>query len=300
MRAVPYRDDAMSACRTLLIAALIACAAPTAFAQDADADRALDAKLDPYVDCLNVHSNWVLASRDRYLSWIADVEAGPTGDEEVAHGPYRLRDPADCLAGIATAAELPPDLPELEADAAQWAQALEQVRALTAQADDYYESGGQRDDAMRQGKNLHPRLMAAWSAFDAVNGRLHTQITGSKAQLAAGELERLRADPARQDEYHLRLALFRARELAEFTLGAGDAAPDPDAYAARLEAFATAYRDAAADLDRQQAAGGDTIATRVVIDRAREYLEAAQGRADLDHQLDTYNRFVEAANRHLE
>jgi hypothetical protein len=295
-------------------------------ADDADADQALTQKLDPYIDCLNTHGSWVARSRDRYLSWIADESVGPTGSEDPVLGVYRLRDPEACLAGIAAAAELPPDLPDLEAGAAAWAEALAAARTVVDEANDYYDGGKHVEDAMAQGKALHPRLVAAYDAFDAANAHLHELVTAVKTQLAAAELERLRQDPAQAERYHLRLTQFRGRELVELAFAAEPRGYDSAAFAAKLAEYEAACGLAGKDFARHQKAGDDSIDTRLFLDAAGDYLAAAKAfaasaqdgvRYDLgdaapadatagaageghpDRLLDRYNGFVEAANRFL-
>ena len=302
---------------------LMACAMPT-HAEDAgaEADRELTAKVDPYIECLNTHGGWVMRSRDRYLSWIADEAAGPTGKEDPVLGVYRLRDPDECLKGIAAAAELPPDLPDLEAGATAWAEALVAARAVVDEAGEYYDGAKYAEDAMAQGKALHPRLVAAYDAFDDANSRLHEQVTAVKTQLAAAELERLRADPGQQERYHLRLMQFRGRELVELAFASDARGYDAAAFAAKLAEFEAASGEAGKDFAKHQKAGDDSIDTRLFLDAAADYLATAKafwavaedgtrydlgaaapaGEADEGHPdrlLDRYNGFVEAANRFL-
>jgi Protein of unknown function (DUF3829) len=79
------------------------------------ADPALStfaAKVQPYIACLNRHSERAFASRARYLSWSA--KTGPTGREKIVYGVYTLYEPADCIRSIEEANKLEPHDAPLE------------------------------------------------------------------------------------------------------------------------------------------------------------------------------------------
>lgn len=233
--------------------------------------RQLAAKLDPYVDCLNEHGNWTNGSRDRYLSWVKSAEKGPTGREMVVYGLYQLRDSARCAAGVARASALPPDMPELEAKAAAFTQALANAKRVTDEAHDYYDMEDYKDDSMKRGKAMHAGVMQAFASFAEANDRLHAQVVAEKNELARADLERLRADPAHERDYLAGMMLFTAREVAD--LGAVRADDlDLPAYEAKLSEYDASYR-AAAGL--KPGAGSEPIPS-IVMDAARDFLKSAK------------------------
>lgn len=251
--------------------ACASCAASAAGGPDAE-QRQLAEKLDPYVDCLNEHGNWTIGSRDRYLSWVKSAEKGPTGREIVVYGLYELRDSADCAKGIAASAGLPPDLPELEANATAFADALAHARQVTDEAHDYYDLEDYKDDDMARGKAMHAGIMQAFERFADANARLHEQVVAAKNELAAQELLRLRDDPARLREYEARRVLFVARELVDLGAVREDELDLP-AYEAKLTEYDASYREAVAGAKEK---GGGEPVDSMVLDKARDFLKSAK------------------------
>ncbi len=236
-----WRAIVAAACATLLCGG-----AALALEVEVNDDRALALKLDGYVGCLNRHGNWVLQSRDRYLSWLKSPEKGPSGRESVVYGLYRFYDTADCARAIDAAAALPPSSPPLEGMAARWKQALLGAEGVVAEAADYYELENYKDDRMARGKALHPRLMAAFAEFDAAHDDFHATVVGAQDGIAARRLQRLAADPALRVEYLAERLLMDAKRVLRSAEGIGS------------KGFALApYSEAVATLEASWRALGD-------------------------------------------
>lgn len=152
----------------------------SALAQDAQPrstaanQPSLGKKLQPYIACINRLSERANASRERYLSW-ADEKKGPTGKGNI-YGLYTLYDPKDCVAGVAKAAQEQPAHAELEKAGGEFAAAVSELVPLLNQANDYYDQGNYKDDKMAKGREMHPKLVAAYTRFSNADKALRSQV----------------------------------------------------------------------------------------------------------------------------
>jgi hypothetical protein len=257
--------------RAFAAIALVSTAVP---AQDPDALMA--AKLAGYVSCINEHSNWVLQSRDRYFSWLQSPQKGPTGREDIVYGLYELRDPAACGKHIAQAASLPPEDPGLEQAASQYLAALQAASAVVAEASTYYELENWKDDGMRQGKAMHPRLVAAFDAFSAANDRLYGAVITLKDAAAERHLEALAGDPARHAEYVAERLLFDAKRMLDRADRIGEKDFDRDAFAAAVQRYEQAWTGYSAFRKAHPDHALDLIRSSTVSSAAFELLKVAK------------------------
>jgi hypothetical protein len=184
-------------------------------ASSAKETKKLRAKISRYSQpCLNQYSNRVLESRDRYLSWIDDPEAGPTGDEETVYGPLKISDPGRCKEAVKKAAEMEPDRPELEKSAKKFAEAVETLASKTEEAAVYYERENYKDDDFEKGKEMHDGLMEAFSKFEKANSVLSDRVDVIEDNLDSQLLERLEGNPERRTEYLGEKVRIIAKSLA--------------------------------------------------------------------------------------
>src|SRR5688500_15545995 len=134
--------------------------------QKNSADDDLGAKLDKYIECINNASGSAGDSFKRYQLWVVDKDKGPTGKEQNVYGLYELRGVDACKKAVADAKAMGPPLPDLEKTGDELAAAVADLAPLVSQAHGYYEKGEHKADGMQKGKELHPKLIAA---FDRVN-----------------------------------------------------------------------------------------------------------------------------------
>lgn len=321
------RDGNAAARRRCTLLAVLALLAGGAQAQEPAGpayDVALGAKLSGYIDCINGHSNAVLDSRDRYYSWLKSPKAGPTGREAVVYGVYALQDPSACVARIDRAEALEPELPDLEQAARAWVQALVAARLVVAEANDYYELENYRDDAMRAGKALHPRLVQAYGAFGSANTRFYDAVASVKEAMDQRLLQRLAEDPQQRPAFLVEQAGDRARRMLRSAQPSSQEDFQTDAFAAAVAEYERAWRELDAWNDAHPAEGLDSVHVSLYLDAGFELLKAAKAllrrargefRFDTgermlidahaaqmveghpDHLLDAYNGFVDAGNR---
>jgi hypothetical protein len=263
-------------CVSRLACAVVLLAMTAAVAQAQDTDQAMAAKLGGYISCINEHSNWVMQSRDRYYSWLKSPQKGPSGREDIVYGLYELRDPASCRKEIARAAALPPDDTTLEQAASDYLATLEAAAAVVAEANSYYELENWKDDGMRQGKAMHPRLVAAFDAFDGANDRLYAAVIALKDAASERFLARLAADPALRADYVAERLLFDAKRLLDRADGLGDETFDRAAFATAVQDYESAWNEYAAFRKANPQHASDLIRSSTVSSAAFELLKVAK------------------------
>lgn len=144
-------------------------------------------KLNAYIDCLNGFSSRVHDTESRYFSW-ADAKKGPTGKERYIRGLYKIDDPSKCVAGMAKAKAAKPSLPELEQAGDAYGAALTALVPVVSDAYTYYDQSNYKDDKMAKGMALHPKLVAAFEAFDKADDLLHPAVDTLNRQVKEREL----------------------------------------------------------------------------------------------------------------
>lgn len=197
----------------------------TANSPQDDADEQMQDKLDAYIICLNTLSSPVHSTRSRYFSWV-NPKTGPTGNERVVLGLFDLpKDSAQkCTAGLAKAKALPPKDAKLEAAGDEFAKTVMELDTLIDEVFTYYENKNFKDDKFAKGKAMHPRLMAAFSAFSKADTGLHSTLDGITKPLAQRALARIEREEGKKFRYHRKHVLLTARELVE----AGDPVGEDD------------------------------------------------------------------------
>jgi hypothetical protein len=183
----------------------------TAAQQNDDPDGALSDKLGEYIGCLNSATKAVSSSRGRYLTW-ADETKGPTGKENNILGLYAINED-NCLQSLDKAKTLPPSLPELEAAAATYKTALQELTTLVATANKYYDQNDYKDDKMAKGKEMHAPLLAAFAKFKAADKPFDDIVTRMNDELSARLLQKLEKDPSARLQYLTKKSLAQSKSL---------------------------------------------------------------------------------------
>lgn len=231
-------------------------------------------KLQPYIACINRFSERVIDSRDRYASWAPFT--GPTGHERNISGTYTISDPGDCAKGVTAANAASPHDAELEAAGTAYTSALTALAPLLKDADDYYTQEGYKDDKMAKGKELHPKLVAAWKDCITAERRLRSVVERLNDQVKEQELEDLAQQEGRKTHYYTLALMIDAKKLerAELT------GHDPDL--AAIQTALDAYKKATQDLEQFVSANSDDAAhynKSTVSDiefKAKEYLASSE------------------------
>jgi hypothetical protein len=168
-------------------------------------------KINAYVGCINRLSERSYSSRARYFSWAA--QSGPTGRERIIYGLYTIYDTSDCRKKVAHANTLEPRDAELEAAASAYADAVSKLEPLLKEADDYYEQENYKDDKMAKGKELHPRLVAAWNAFAAADRKLRAGVDAVNDKQALVKLAAIEQSEGKKARYHVEAVMIHAKRV---------------------------------------------------------------------------------------
>jgi hypothetical protein len=170
-----------------------------------------NAKLNAYVGCINRLSARSYDSRARYFSWAA--KEGPTGRERIIYGTYTIYDTSDCRKNVEKANTLEPHDAELEAAASAYAEAVSKLEPLLKEADDYYSQQDYKDDKMAKGKALHPRLVAAWNAFESADQKLRSGVDAINDRRALAKLAEIEKSEGKQARYHVEALMIQAKRV---------------------------------------------------------------------------------------
>jgi hypothetical protein len=187
----------------------------------------------------------VHTTRARYFSWV-NIKTGPTGNERNIFGLYDLpNDSAQkCAAGLAKSKVMLPRDGKLEAAGDEFAKTVMDLDLLIDEVFTYYENKNYKDDKFAKGKAMHPRLMAAFSAFSKADTGLHSTLDAITKPLAQRGLARIEREEGKKHRFHRKNVLLTARELVE----AGDPVGEDDdidfaLYTASFNAFDAALTE---------------------------------------------------------
>jgi hypothetical protein len=175
-------------------------------------------------------------SRHRYLAFIPTK--GPTGRErDVDLLPFPPDAVTGCAEEVGAARALGPSDPALEAAGDALASSAKELGVLVSENVRYYADKEFKDDSWAKGKDLHPRLVAAWARFASAETKLRDEV--ARATKAFGE--RLAQRPARRP---IANTLASATTLFVASLpNAADDDVDATAYEAALAAFDKSFTE---------------------------------------------------------
>jgi hypothetical protein len=228
----------------------------------------LTEKLNAYVECINRLSERSYESRERYFSWV-DAKKGPTGKERIIYGTYTIYETTDCKAAVEKANALEPRDASLEAAASAYVEAVVALEPLLKETDDYYEQENYKDDKMAKGKALHPRLVAAWTAFAAADQKLRTGIDEIQDKQAAEKLAEIESTEGRKERYHIQALMMRAKRLMRV-----QSADKPDL--AKITAELGEYEDITKATEAYTQANKGSKIGSMFVDNAKTFLVTAK------------------------
>ncbi len=214
-------------------------------AEEVDKDGQLAEKLSKYITCLNGATPQVFRSKSRYLDWLKDEKVGPTGKERNVYGPLELSQSDFCLKELAEAKTMEPKLPEVEAAADAYSAQLTSMVPLVKDAADYYEQKDYTDDKFAKAKEMHPKLMAAFDAFEKVNEAFETKVVAENEAVGKRQLAKIAKDPDRKLEYKARVTVDQAKALVK----AAEVRTLDELNQETFDAALKAFGDAVSDLD---------------------------------------------------
>jgi hypothetical protein len=283
-------------------------------------DQALGEKLNGYIrDCLNRFSKPVRASEERYYSWV-DPRKGPASRTRKVNGIESIAlDPDLCRTAVARSNGRPPNLPAMEKKADAYVTSLVELVPLVKEASEYYAREDYKADKMAKGKQLHPKVVAAFDAFDRADGELSEAVDKVQDDLDRRELSRIEREEGKKAHWHVvRTTVLAkpvlhesARELAKIEVASVGAACETFAGAVtEFEQWANQNPSDATKSARFMAAARDLAgACDALVHRLRDKkpFSVAERRrmgtsagptveGSPDAVLDKYNRVIEAYN----
>jgi Protein of unknown function (DUF3829) len=221
------------------------------------------AKMNAYVECVNRLSERAYDSRKRYFSWAA--QSGPTGHERIIYGTYTIYDTSGCRKNVAAANAMDPHDTALEAAATAYADAVGKLEPLLKEADDYYSAENYKDDKMAKGKELHPRLVAAWDAFASADHNLRDAVEVINDKRALEKLAAIEQSEGRKAHYYVEALMIHAKRVL---LAEKAAAPDVAAVTQGLNDYEETIKGAA----QASGAGGDAKIGSMFMSNAKSHL----------------------------
>ncbi|GHE60906.1 hypothetical protein GCM10019059_20550 [Camelimonas fluminis] len=216
-------------------------AAAPAAPVDAEATRALIAKLNPYVALLN-RTMRATDSIARYESWV-NMNTGPTGKERIVYGLYSLYDVRGEIDKARAAIAMPPPMPALDAAIPDYIKAYETLAPLVTEADGYYSRKDYTDDKMAGGKELHARLAPAMAAFRKERARVDALLAVEKARADAAELALIEQTEGKKARWQVANVMLRARQAVDLFPSQNRPVVDMPAFEAAVLAYAAAVKE---------------------------------------------------------
>ncbi|MCC6643449.1 YiiG family protein [Candidatus Peregrinibacteria bacterium] len=228
----------------------------------------LNKKLNAYVGLLNNVSERVNDSYDRYLSW-ADYQNGPTGQERNIYGLYELNDYSNDFEKADQALALQPEH-ELDKIVRDYIAAYKEVEPLNEEAYNYYDQKDYLDDNMAKGKELHPKLVAAFDKFQAASDQLSAEYEKVDLVQRKLELEEYKKSGAKL-AYASTNTLLTAQDMYIFlrdSLSSSEGDPaqiNADTFKQKIDLYEAALTDLktfkgkTADIKREYGITGDSL-----------------------------------------
>jgi len=213
----------------------------------------LSEKTNLYIkQCVNNYSNSVIDSYRRYASWLKDIERGPTGRESIVYGLYDIHsDGQDCVDAIKKAKGMNPELPEAEAAAEKYADALKQAVKQIKAIYPYYDHEDYKDDGFQKGKEAHAALLTAFRNFEAANKSFDAQVDKLEDQVAQKNLDELKDDPSKKFDYAIVQTGVKAKKIVKFVTSSEFFQNNIDELQPMIEDFEKAVNDLKSAADQR-------------------------------------------------
>lgn len=203
-------------------------------------DAEMGEKLGHYIECLNRVSRDAFRTKNHYLRDV-DKDKGPTGKESSIY--VSELNIQYCTDALDKAKAAKPPLPEIEAAAVDYRTSIEALAPLLKQAHDYYDRKDFKDDKFAKGIELHPKLMAAFAAFEKANKPFDDKVTALNEQIGQRQLARLKERPDRKLQYLIEKSVDDAKKIVKFTDIDNIDQLDAAAYNAALEAYQKSFTE---------------------------------------------------------
>ncbi len=253
---------------------------------------------------------------ESYVSWIDDVDAGPTGKETLVRGPRMIPSHRVEMCGepMTAALEQGPADAELDPVARRFQQAFLAVNEKIEEASRYYEREDYKRDGGEGMKTLHASLMRAYKAFHAASGELSVALDVKEDQRRDAQIAQVEKDEGRSVNFHQLSLLGEGRKLVTLL---NEEQPDVPASEAQLKVYQDLLDQAQKDkvgagdapwghvqrsadgLVRQAGRRIERVKANKPLTRSEQMLLANGTAPEGSHArlLDAYNDLVDMSNR---
>lgn len=210
--------------------------------------KAAIVKSNAYIELMN-RTLRAVESWQRYASWV-NVQKGPTGKERyIDYGLYGLYDVKDEIAKAREVMQKPPLDAGLDQAFARYVDSYEALAPLITAANGYYERKDYKTDKMKEGRELHAKLVPAAKAFIEARADIETRMRTFKREIDKRALAAIAAKEGQGPAWHVKSVMMAAQDVVEtlpqskgFDLKAFDAALEVYAKTTReFDMFAEAY-----------------------------------------------------------
>ncbi len=222
-------------------------------------------------ECLGRHAIRIVASHDRYLSWVDAVKGPSTKSNYISYGLYETYDPKDCIQRLKQPlldANFPTGMDE---SAAHYLYALQRVYDLTRRMNRYYELEDYKDDNLAFGIQMNDTLLAAFKDYfesDLILRNASKQVFESQMAVLVSY------DETSTEDYYLIQLIDASYRLAQLSL-------KPNRKTIDLEALKTTLSQYQEKLDAYEAfvKSGDmelSSSREYYVDRHLAFLKSAK------------------------
>jgi len=184
--------------------------AGTTAAEPVTEEEQLARKLDLHVQCTNASRERIYDSYERYRYYIKE-DGTPKRKNQT--GIYEI--PETMLSACNEAADqgpkMAPSLPELEQAQAEYTSAATEYGALSRELEIYYKQENYKDDDWAKGKEIAPRIEAAFSKWKTADEQLSARLDAKKDEADARMLKLIEQRSGRGIEYFSRAYLIAAK-----------------------------------------------------------------------------------------
>ncbi len=174
-------------------------------------DERLVEKLNLYVECTNRSTERMYESWKRYVEHI-DEKVGTPRSKSGRPFLYKIDSEIDpCKKAVDEGPGLQPPLPEIEKAMADYYTAAADFAAHTTALYAYYEGEDYKDDSWAKGKEIAPKFLAAFTAFDKASRELSQHVDTKKDEADAKMLVLIESREGKKIHWHSENVIIAAK-----------------------------------------------------------------------------------------
>lgn len=174
-------------------------------------DERLVEKLNLYVECTNRSTERIYDSWKRYVEYV-DEKVGTPRSKSNKPFLYKIDTEIEpCKKAVDEGPGLQPPLPEIEKAMADYYTAAAEFAAHTKTLDAYYEGEDFKDDNWAKGKEVAPKFLAAYTAFDKASGELSRLVDVKKDEADAKMLVLIESREGKKIHWHSENVIIAAK-----------------------------------------------------------------------------------------